>query len=106
MRRSDSRSTNVVEAGPLRFDPSSGQAWLEGAPVELSRRESTLLACLMQAEGRCLTAEQIKDRLYGLDQEVGSNAVNVHVHNLRRKLGSDAIETVRGRGYRFGWLRP
>lgn len=106
MRRSGGRSTNVVEAGPLRFDPSSGQAWLEGAPVELSRRESTLLACLMQAEGRCLTAEQIKDRLYGLDQEVGSNAVNVHVHNLRRKLGSDAIETVRGRGYRFGWLRP
>ena len=106
MRRSGGRSTNVVEAGPLRFDPSSGQAWLEGAPVELSRRESTLLACLMQAEGRCLTTEQIKDRLYGLDQEVGSNAVNVHVHNLRRKLGSDAIETVRGRGYRLGWLRP
>lgn len=105
MRRSGGRSTNIIEAGPLRFDPSSGEAWLQGESVELSRREATLLASLLQAEGRCLSSEQIKDRLYGLDQDVGSNAVSVHVHNLRRKLGADVIATVRGLGYRFGWHR-
>ncbi|MCE7031452.1 response regulator [Lysobacter sp. GX 14042] len=105
IRRAGGRSSNLVEAGGLRFDPSSGDAWLAGEPVELSRRESTLLASLVQADGRCLTTEQIKDRLYGLDQEVASNAVNVHVHNLRRKLGADVVETVRGLGYRFGWAR-
>ncbi|NCT87254.1 response regulator [Stenotrophomonas acidaminiphila] len=103
MRRAGGRSMNAVEAGALRFDPSSGEAWLDGEPVELSRREATLLAALIQAEGRCLSTEQIKDRLYGLDQDVGSNAVNVHVHNLRRKLGADVVATVRGLGYRFGW---
>lgn len=105
IRRSGGRSTNLVEAGALRFDPSSGEAWLDGEPVELSRRESTLLASLVQADGRCLSTEQIKDRLYGLDQDVASNAVNVHVHHLRRKLGADVVETVRGLGYRFGWAR-
>jgi two-component system response regulator QseB len=103
MRRTSGRGTNIVEAGALRFDPSSGDAWLNGEPVELSRREATLLACLIQADGRCLSTEQIKDRLYGLDQDVGSNTVNVHIHNLRRKLGTDVITTVRGLGYRFGW---
>ena len=105
IRRAGGRSSNLVEAGALRYDPSSGEAWLDGEPVELSRRESTLLASLIQADGRCLSAEQLKDRLYGLDQEVASNAVNVHVHNLRRKLGAGVVETVRGLGYRFGWAR-
>lgn len=103
MRRTGGRGTNIVEAGALRFDSSSGDAWLNGEPVELSRREATLLSSLIQADGRCLSTEQIKDRLYGLDQDVGSNAVNVHIHNLRRKLGTDVITTVRGLGYRFGW---
>jgi len=105
IRRAGGRGSNLVEAGPLRFDPSSGEAWLAGDPVELSRREAALLGCLLQADGRSLSTEQIKDSMYGLDQEVGSNAVNVHVHNLRRKLGAGAIETVRGIGYRFGWAR-
>jgi DNA-binding response OmpR family regulator len=105
IRRAGGRSSNLVEAGNLQFDPSSGEAWLDGAPVELSRREAALLASLVQAEGRCLSTEQIKDRLYGFDQEVASNAVSVHVHNLRRKLGSDVVQTVRGLGYRFGLVR-
>ena len=102
MRRAGGRSVNLIEAGALGLDPASGQAWLDGAPVELSRRETELLASLMQAGGRCLTGEQLKDSLYGFDQEVGSNAINVHIHNLRRKLGPDVVETVRGLGYRFG----
>lgn len=105
MRRTGGRGSNLVEAGPLRFDPSSGSAWLHGEPVELSRREATLLAGLVQADGRCLSMEQLKDRLYGLDQDVGSNAVSVHIHHLRRKLGADVVTTVRGLGYRFGWAK-
>ena len=102
IRRAGGRGVNLIEAGSLSLDPASGQAQLDGAPVELSRRETELLASLMQAGGRCLTGEQLKDSLYGFDQEVGSNAINVHIHNLRRKLGSDVVETVRGLGYRFG----
>lgn len=105
IRRAGGRSANLVEAGPLRFDASSGDAWLDGQPVELSRREAALLASLVHAGGRCLSTEQLKDSLYGMDQEVGSNALNVHVHHLRRKLGADVVETVRGLGYRFGWAK-
>ena len=106
MRRASGRSVNLVEAGALSLDPASGQAWLDGAPIELSRRETDLLASLMQAGGRCLSGEQLKDSLYGFEQEVGSNAINVHIHNLRRKLGPDVVETVRGLGYRFGRVGP
>ena len=60
----------------------------------------------MAAEGRCLSGEQLKDSLYGFNQDVGSNALNVHIHNLRRKLGTRVVETVRGIGYRFGGIDP
>lgn len=102
VRRAAGRSVNLIEADALSLDPASGMAWLDGEPVELSRRETELLASLMQAGGRCLSGEQLKDHLYGLGQDVGSNAVNVHIHNLRRKLGPGVVETVRGLGYRFG----
>ena len=103
IRRAGGRSTNLLQAGRLSLDPSNGDTWLDGQPVELSRREAMLLINLVQADGRCLSADQLKDRLYGLEQEVGSNALNVHIHHLRRKLGADVVETVRGRGYCFGW---
>ncbi len=106
MRRASGRSVNVIEAGVLRLDPANGEAWLDDARVELSRREAALLASLMQASGRCLTGEQLKDSLYGFDQGIGSNAINVHIHNLRRKLGANVVETVRGLGYRFGAAGP
>lgn len=101
-RRAAGRSVNLIESGALSLDPASGQAWLDGKPVELSRRETALLGSLMQAGGRCLSGEQLKDSLYGFEQEVGSNAINVHIHHLRRKLGADIVETLRGLGYRFG----
>ena len=68
---------------------------------ELDLAPADLLA-LMQAGGRCLSGEQLKDSLYGFGQDVGSNAINVHIHNLRQKLGPSVVETVRGLGYRFG----
>lgn len=102
VRRAGGRSSPTLDAGALSLDPVTGEAWLAGAPVELQRREAMLLAALLQANGRCLSADQLKDRLYGLDQPIGSNALNVHIHHLRRKLGSDVVQTVRGIGYRFG----
>ncbi|RYF15657.1 MAG: response regulator transcription factor [Comamonadaceae bacterium] len=102
LRRAAGRSTDRVVHGALSFEPASGKAWLGGSEVELSRRERTLLATLLQHPQQTLSAEQLRDRLYGLEQEVESNAVNVHIHHLRRKLGAGIVETVRGLGYRLG----
>lgn len=102
LRRSAGRARDRIVHGAVAFEPSSGEAWLHGKPVELSRRERTLLATLLQHPRAILSAEQLRDRLYGLELEVESNAVNVHIHHLRRKLGSGIVETVRGVGYRLG----
>lgn len=102
LRRAAGRSTDRIVHGTLVFEPASGQLWLGDEPVDLSRRERALLATLLQHPRRILSVEQLRDRLYGLDQEVESNAINVHIHHLRRKLGTGIVETVRGEGYRLG----
>ena len=105
VRRMRGRAVQAIEAGPLRLEPESGQAWLHGRPVALSRREIDLLVHLADARGRWLAPDVLRERLYGLDIDVGANVLNVHIHNIRRKLGADAIETGRGLGFRLGW-RP
>lgn len=102
LRRSAGRSSDRIEHGAMTFEPSTGDVWLRGQAVELARREKALLRTLMQHPGRILTADQLRDSLYGLAQDVESNAVNVHIHHLRRKLGPAIVETVRGLGYRLG----
>lgn len=106
LRRAAGRSVDVVEEGGLRFDPDRGEVSMHGRLVDLSRRELALLAALLHARGRILSVDQLKDSLYGLSEEIESNALNVHIHHLRRKLGADLIETVRGVGYRFNSERP
>ncbi len=101
LRRAAGRSVDVIKAGALRLDPERGEVSLHGRPVVLSRRELALLAALLHARGRILSADQLKDSLYGFSEEIESNALNVHIHHLRRKLGAGLIETVRGVGYRF-----
>ena len=101
-RRAGGRCVNPVEHGPLRYDPSPREALLDGLPVELTRREHALLETLLHKPGRILSGEQLKNALYGFSDDVESNALNVHIHHLRRKLGSRIIETVRGLGYRLG----
>jgi two-component system response regulator QseB len=71
-----------------------------GQPVELSAREFALLHALLEHPGRILSRTQLEERIYGWDEEVGSNVVEVHIHSLRRKLGADFIRNVRGVGYR------
>ncbi|MBG4723883.1 response regulator [Pseudomonas aeruginosa] len=104
-RRSAGRCVNVIEHGRLSYDPSTRETWLAGRPVELSRREQALLQALLNNRGRILSGEQLKDSVYGFGDEVESNALNVHIHHLRRKLGNAIVQTVRGLGYRLGPAR-
>lgn len=102
VRRASGRSCDVIEHGALSFSASTGEVRLEGEPVDLSRRELALLRALIQNPGRILSVEQLHDSLYGFSADVESNAVNVHIHHLRRKLGQGVVQTVRGLGYRLG----
>ncbi|MDF5828680.1 response regulator [Pseudomonas aeruginosa] len=104
-RRSAGRCVNVIEHGRLSYDPSTRETWLDGRPVELSRREQALLQALLNNRGRILSGEQLEDSVYGFGDEVESNALNVHIHHLRRKLGNAIVQTVRGLGYRLGPAR-
>ncbi|WBE25627.1 response regulator [Denitrificimonas caeni] len=102
LRRSGGRSTNLIEHHGLSFNPTTREVTLHGQTVALSRREQALLGALLQNPGHILSAEQLQDSLYGLGDGVESNAINVHIYNLRRKLGSEVVKTVRGLGYRMG----
>ena len=102
VRRASGRSSDLVEHGSLTFSASSAEVRLHGMRVELSRRELALLSALLQNPGRILSLEQLQSSLYGFETGVESNAVNVHIHHLRRKLGPAIVETVRGLGYRLG----
>lgn len=106
VRRTAGRSVDRIVDGALCLDPSSGDVTLGGVAVSLSRREFALLAALLNARGRVLSAAQLKDRLYDFSEEIESNALSVHIHHLRRKLGPGLVETVRGMGYRFGSAGP
>ncbi len=101
-RRAAGRTVDLISHGPLCFDPATRRVTLHGAAVDLSRRELALLQALLHNAGRVLTIAQVRDCLYGFDDIVESNAVNVHIHHLRRKLGPRVVETVRGIGYRLG----
>ncbi|QNM94742.1 response regulator transcription factor [Chitinimonas koreensis] len=98
-RRAAGRSDPLLRHGALQLDPAARSARLGDAPLELSLREFDLLALLLAQPGRPLSREQIENALYGWGEEVESNAVEVHVHHLRKKLGPDWIKTLRGVGY-------
>ena len=91
----------VLRQGALTLNPSTHEVRLEDAVVHLSAREFALLEALMRRPGIPLSRAQLENSIYGWDQEVDSNAVEVHIHALRRKLGSNRIENVRGVGYRI-----
>jgi len=99
VRRSHGQADATLQAGGVALDPATRQVMVDGAPVSLSTREFDLLHALMLDAGRVLSREQLEQRLYGWGTEVESNAVEVHVHHLRRKLGPTLIQTVRGVGY-------
>ncbi len=102
IRRASGRSRAVLEWRGLRLDPSAQAVDRDGEPVRLSRREYAVLHALMAQPGRIFSKRQLEEKLYGWQEEVESNAVEVHVHHLRGKLGAGVIQTVRGIGYRIG----
>jgi DNA-binding response OmpR family regulator len=99
VRRSHGQPQEQLEAQDVVLEPAARTVLLAGTAVALSAREFDLLHVLMLNAGRVLSREQIEQHLYSWGQEVESNAVEVHVHNLRRKLGPSLIQTVRGVGY-------
>jgi DNA-binding response OmpR family regulator len=99
IRRSRGEPAPVLEIGPLRLDPAARRVTFERQPVDLQAREFNLLQELMSNAGRVLSRDQLERRLYPWGEEVDSNAVEVHVHHLRKKLAPALIRTVRGVGY-------
>lgn len=98
-RRSGGEAAPVLAVGDLAIDLAARRVRWRGASVELSAREFDLLRELAQSAGRVLSKTQLEQRLYPWGEEVESNAIEVHIHHLRRKLDPSAIVTVRGAGY-------
>jgi len=99
-RRLSTARTAEIRIGDVALDINRGEVLLHGEPVELSRREYMLLKSLMESAGRVQTRNTLETRLYSWGEEVASNALEVHIHHLRKKLGPQFITTVRGVGYK------
>ena len=99
MRRADGRAEPAYEWGEVRIVPSTREVTLRGQPVQLSAREWAVLEPLLARPGRVLSRQQLEDKLYAWRDEVSSNAVEVYIHGVRKKLGAGLIENVRGLGY-------
>jgi len=99
LRRRSGRLDATVRVGGLEIDTAARRVRLEGREVALSAREYALLEALADRPGAYLSRAQLEERLYGWDEEIASNAVEVHIHGLRRKLDPELIQNVRGLGY-------
>jgi DNA-binding response OmpR family regulator len=102
LRRHAGRGQHLLGFGGVTLDPATRQVTRDGQPVLLSARELAVLEALLQRPGALLSRAQLEDRLYGWGEEIESNAVSVYIHQLRRKLGPDFIQNVRGVGYYVG----
>ena len=99
LRRDVTREDNVLRHRTLALDTAARTVTLGGKAIELSAREFALLAALLERPGAALSKAQLEERIYRWGEEVESNAVEVHIHHLRRKLGPELIRTLRGVGY-------
>ena len=91
-----------IAIGDVRINLASHEVFRAGEAVRLSRREFTLLRALAERPGHILSREQLEDKLYSWGEEVSSNTVDVHIHNLRKKIYPEFIQTIRGVGYKVG----
>lgn len=99
IRRSAGRAEPVYSHKGLALDPATREATLNGRPITLSSREWAVLEPMLLRPGVVFSRKQLEEKLYGWKQDISSNAVEVYIHGLRRKLGSDIVQTVRGLGY-------
>ncbi|QID18461.1 response regulator [Nitrogeniibacter mangrovi] len=102
LRRAGGQARDILQAGEVALDPAARSVTRGGVPVTLTGREFDVLELLMRQRGRVVTRRQIEDQLYSWGDEVESNVLEVHIHHLRKKLGSGFIRTVRGVGYTLG----
>ena len=98
-RRARNAPDNVLRHGSLTLDPATLSVTYKGQPVSLQRREFMLLHKLLESAGQILNRAQLEESIYGWEGDVESNTIEVHIHNLRRKLYPDIIRTIRGMGY-------
>jgi len=98
-RRAAGRANPLITYGSVQIDPATRQVWRGGEVVDISVKEFSLLMILLGAKPRVLTRAHLEERLYNWDNAVESNAIEVHIHHLRRKLGSHIVQTLRGVGY-------
>jgi two-component system response regulator QseB len=99
LRRHAGRADPVIALGDLRMNPATHEVTRNGQPIVLSAREFALLQALLEQPGVPLSRARLEERLYGWGEEVESNAVEVYIHSLRRKLGAECIRNIRGVGY-------
>ena len=99
LRRFSSRAEPILEYNDIVLDPASHTVCIANVPVTLSRREFALLYKLLENAGRVLSRENLMQSVYGWEEDVDSNALEVHIHNLRKKFGPKFIRTIRGVGY-------
>ena len=100
-RRAAGRAEPLLTLGDLTIDPATRRVARAGVPLDLTARETALLLALARRPGVTLSRAQLAEALYGWDESVESNAIDVHIHHLRRKLGAARIETQRGLGWRL-----
>ncbi|HWW08506.1 response regulator transcription factor [Collimonas sp.] len=101
IRRHGLHADNLLKHGNIELDSAAKRVTLGGAPIELTAREFAVLHALMLRRRQIVTRAQIEETLYGWGDEVESNAIEVHIHHLRKKLGAASIVTLRGLGYRL-----
>ncbi|WP_050476278.1 response regulator [Herbaspirillum rhizosphaerae] len=99
LRRQSGRVDSLIQVREVTLNPATHEVFLQGQPVNLSVREFALLRAFLDRPGVVLSRAQLEEKLYGWEDSIDSNAVEVHIHALRKKLGSDFIKNVRGIGY-------
>jgi two-component system response regulator QseB len=102
LRRRDGRVESLLSIGEISLNPVTHEIIVEGKAIFLSAREYALMHTLMERPGVICSVPQLEDQLYGWNEEVESNAIEVHIYQLRKKLGKNIIQNVRGVGYRLG----
>ncbi|WP_269583073.1 response regulator [Roseibium sp. Sym1] len=102
VRRAAGHASNELTCGPVRLDLRAGRVTVDGTPVKLTSHEYRLLSYLLHHQGKVISRTELTEHLYDQDFDRDSNTVEVFVGRLRKKIGSDLIETIRGLGYRLG----
>ncbi len=102
VRRAAGHASNELTCGPVRLDLRAGRVTVDGSPIKLTSHEYRLLSYLLHHQGKVISRTELTEHLYDQDFDRDSNTVEVFVGRLRKKIGSDLIETIRGLGYRLG----